>query len=109
MNTTNPKLNAAGYPDPTAYEALAAVHREERRKVRPYRPLVYVCSPLAEDIARNMERARQYCKFAVGRGVTSRKNREKNSTKNEGRETGKAKAKRKDKREVEMASLLRGK
>lgn len=28
-NTTNPRRNAEGYPDPTAYEALKNIDREE--------------------------------------------------------------------------------
>ena len=63
------KRNAEGYDDPTTYEALTAVYREEWRKAHPYRPLVYVCSPFAGDMARNTERARQYCKFAVEQGA----------------------------------------
>jgi len=63
------KKNAEGYPDPTAYAALTAVHKEERRGARSYRLLVYICSPFAGDMARNTERARQYCKFAVERGA----------------------------------------
>jgi hypothetical protein len=69
MNTTNPRLNASGCPDPTAYEALEAIRREERQKMRPHRPLVYVCSPFAGDVARNTENARRYCRFAVRQGA----------------------------------------
>lgn len=45
-----------GYPDPTAYEALTAVERDE--KVKQYLPLVYIASPFAGDTERNTERAR---------------------------------------------------
>jgi hypothetical protein len=69
MNLTNPKLNAEGYYDPTAFEALSAVRREEKAKARTYRPLVYICSPFAGDPVRNTERARQYCRFAVSQGA----------------------------------------
>jgi hypothetical protein len=69
MNLTNPKLNAEGYFDPTAFEALSAVRREEKAKARTYRPLIYICSPFAGDVPGNTERARQYCKFAVRRGA----------------------------------------
>jgi len=59
------KYNHERYPDPTAYEALTAVRREEKRRSRVYRPLVYICSPFAGDVERNIENARKYCAFAV--------------------------------------------
>lgn len=40
----------------------------DKAKDRTYRPLVYICSPLAGDVAGNMERARQYCRFALKKG-----------------------------------------
>lgn len=61
------KYNGEGYPDPTAYEALTAVQREEKKK--PYRPLVFVCSPLAGAVERNLENARRYSRFAVDSGM----------------------------------------
>jgi hypothetical protein len=63
------KKNAEGYADLTAYEALTAVQQKERREARPYRPLVYVCSPFAGDVERNTINARQYSRFAVERGA----------------------------------------
>ncbi len=36
-------FNNEGYADPTAYEALNRIQREESRK--KYRPMVYICSP----------------------------------------------------------------
>ena len=35
---------------------------------RAYRPLVYICSPLSGDVDGNMEKARQYCRFALEQG-----------------------------------------
>lgn len=61
------KHNGEGYPDPTAYEALTAVQKQENKK--PYRPLVFVCSPLAGAVAQNLENARRYSRFAVDRGA----------------------------------------
>lgn len=61
------RYNSEGYPDPTAYEALTAVQKEENKK--PYRPLVFVCSPLSGAVARNLENARRYSRFAVDRGA----------------------------------------
>lgn len=60
------KYNSEGYPDPTAYEALTAVEREE--KAKQYLPLVYIASPFAGDMERNTEKARGYCRFAVSKG-----------------------------------------
>jgi hypothetical protein len=48
---------------------LTAIEREEYRKAHPRRPMVYICSPFAGDEAGNIERARQFCKFAVRQGT----------------------------------------
>lgn len=63
------KFNAEGYYDPTTYEALTNWEREEKRKAHTYRPLVFICSPYAGDVARNIENARRYCGFAVKQGA----------------------------------------
>jgi len=62
------KFNAEGYYDPTAYEALSAVEKEERA-AKTQIPLVYIASPFAGDLERNTERARGYCRFAVSQKV----------------------------------------
>lgn len=59
--------NKEGYPDPTAYEALSNVARDGKA-AKTYLPLVYIASPLAGDTERNTEKARGYCRFAVGKG-----------------------------------------
>jgi hypothetical protein len=61
--------NHEGYHDPTAYEAMLAVTRAELRELRPYRPLVYICSPFAGDVERNIENAKRFCRFAVKQGA----------------------------------------
>jgi len=61
------KINSEGYYDPTPYEALTNVIREEEVK-KKYLPLVYIASPFAGDTERNMERARGYCRLAVSKG-----------------------------------------
>ncbi len=61
------KINSEGYYDPTPYEALTNVIREEEEK-KKYLPLVYIASPFAGDTERNMERARGYCRLAVSKG-----------------------------------------
>lgn len=59
------KYNSEGYHDPTTYEALMKIEKEEKAEKRAYRPLVYICSPFAKDEERNMEKARRYSRFAV--------------------------------------------
>lgn len=60
------RVNSEGYYDPTAYEALKAVAREEKAKA--YMPLVYIASPYAGDTEWNIQRARGYSIFAVSKG-----------------------------------------
>ena len=57
------KFNSDGYYDPTTYEALSKVEREE--KAARYRPLVYICSPFSGDISGNIERAKKYSRYTV--------------------------------------------
>lgn len=57
------KFNSEGYYDPTTYEALSKVEREE--KAARYRPLVYICSPFSGDISENIERTKKYSRYAV--------------------------------------------
>lgn len=60
--------NHEGYADPTAGRACANVRREERRRRKlGYMPLVYICSPFAGDVEKNVQNARRYCAFAVHR------------------------------------------
>ena len=61
------KLNAERYYDPTAYEALSAIENEERA-LRAFRPIVYICSPYAGEVSKNVENARRYSRFAVNQG-----------------------------------------
>lgn len=60
--------NSEGYMDLTAYEAMTAIEREERKALRAFRPIVYVCSPYAGDIESNVAAARRYSRFAVESG-----------------------------------------
>ena len=63
---TASKYNSEGYYDPTTYEALSRIEREER--AARYRPLVYICSPYSHGcINANIENARKYSRFAVDR------------------------------------------
>ena len=61
------KFNSEGYYDPTTYEALTNIEKEERA-LRAFRPIVYICSPYAGDVATNVENARRYSRFAVEAG-----------------------------------------
>lgn len=60
-------FNNEHYADPTVYEALTNIEAE-RKALRAFRPIVYICSPFAGDIDRNIENARIYCRFAVDAG-----------------------------------------
>ena len=61
------KFNSEGYYDPTAYEAMTAVEKEERA-LRAFRPIVYICSPYAGDVEKNVAAAQGYSRFAVDKG-----------------------------------------
>lgn len=61
------KKNAEGYQDPTAYEALTNIVKEER-SVRAFRPIVYICSPFSGNTEVHTGMARAYCRFAVDKG-----------------------------------------
>lgn len=61
------KYNREGYYDPTAYEALNHIE-EEKRVLRAFRPIVYICSPYAGEIENNVKAAQRYSRFAVNSG-----------------------------------------
>ena len=61
------KYNSEGYYDPTPYYAIQHLERQEIPTF-PYRPVVYVCSPLAGNVQENQKAARRYCRFTVDRG-----------------------------------------
>ena len=61
------KYNSEGYLDPTAYDALSSIENEARA-LRAFRSIVYVCSPYAGDIEKNIAAARTYSRFAVEQG-----------------------------------------
>ena len=60
------RRNSEMYYDPTAYEALSRVDREEQ--AMQYRPLVYICSPYSGDVARNTRNARRFSRYAAMHG-----------------------------------------
>ena len=62
------KVNAEGYYDPTAHEALTAIEKLEKAQARTYRPMVYICSPYSGNVEVNSESAKRYSKFAVYMG-----------------------------------------
>ena len=69
------RFNHEGYYDPTAYEALnnadmalrAAQKERTQRLYKPYRPIIYVCSPYAGNVEKNVAAAQEYCKYVVSR------------------------------------------
>lgn len=64
------KYNFEGYRDLTAYSALLNIEKQKRvdhlnrlkRRVHDYRPLVYLCAPVA-DVVNRPEQLRAYCQF----------------------------------------------
>ena len=62
--------NSEGYVDPTPYQALSELEREEKKALRAFRPIVYICSPYAGDVEGNVAAARRYSRFAVGKGYS---------------------------------------
>ena len=64
-------FNREGYPSPTEYYAELHIMQEERAKrkaLAKFRPLVYICSPFAGDVKKNVRKARLYSRLAVKRG-----------------------------------------
>lgn len=57
--------NSEGYLDLTAHEAMTDIEREKKKN----KPIVFICSPFAGDIAGNTERAKRYGRFAVSEKV----------------------------------------
>ncbi len=57
--------NAEGYYDPTAYEAIKNISKNEKNENRN---IVYICSPLRGDIVRNQNKALGYCRFVISKG-----------------------------------------
>lgn len=62
------KFNPEGYYDPTSYEALSNITREERAARAAFRPMVYICSPYSGDIEANTNKAKAFCRFALDNG-----------------------------------------
>ena len=60
----NPRYNASGCLDMTAYEAIRNMEREEKNRYEK----VYICSPFAGDTEKNTQNALRYCRFALERG-----------------------------------------
>lgn len=59
--------NSEGYADPTAYDALTIIEKEERA-LRAFRPIVYICSLYAGDAESNIKATQKYSRFAVNKG-----------------------------------------
>ncbi|MCB5702398.1 hypothetical protein LIQ46_05430 [Megasphaera elsdenii] len=61
------KFNDEHYLDPTPQQALSTIEAE-KKAMKAYRPLVYVCSPYSGDTLKNTENARRYSRFAFEQG-----------------------------------------
>lgn len=61
------KFNSEGYYDPTAFEAMTMIEKEEKA-LRAFRTIVYICSPFSGDVDGNIAAAQRYSRFAVGKG-----------------------------------------
>lgn len=61
------KFNSEGYYDPTAFEAMTMIEKEEKA-LRAFRTIVYICSPFSGDVEGNVKAARCYSRYAVGKG-----------------------------------------
>jgi len=57
--------NSEGYLDPTAYEALTSIERENKR----WRKVVFICSRYAGDVETTVMRTKRYARFAVTEGA----------------------------------------
>ncbi len=65
------RYNAEGYNDPTAFEAMTCILKEQataRKAPRKYMPKVFISSPFAGEVENNIVNARRYCAFAVENG-----------------------------------------
>lgn len=71
MSWIGPK-NHEHYSDPTPYEALNRKHHRPKKESvvhKPFKPMVYICSPYAGDVEKNVRNARKYCRYAFERGA----------------------------------------
>lgn len=59
------RFNSSGCKDPTYYEALKHELIANKKAYARYRPIVYICSPYAGDVKKNVKMARIYSRFAV--------------------------------------------
>ena len=59
------KYSSKGYYDPTADMAIGRAARDE--KIDGNLPMVFICSPFAGKVIRNVDNARKYCRFAVSK------------------------------------------
>lgn len=70
------KYNSEGYNDPTTYEALTNIDKQDKAAKKAahfclsekYRPLVYICSPYSGTITKNVKRTRKFCHFSLDIG-----------------------------------------
>lgn len=61
------KFNDEHYLDPTPQQALSTIEAE-KKVMKTYRPLVYVCSPFSGDTLKNTKNTRRYSRFVFEQG-----------------------------------------
>ena len=65
-------FNAERYPDPTAYAALQAIDKKDRKAINSFvhqpKAWVYICSPYRGDTKVNIELAKRYSKAVALEG-----------------------------------------
>lgn len=61
------EFNSIGYHDPTVFEALTNIEKEEKEAARKaaYRPLVFVCSSYAGETEINVSNACKFSRFTA--------------------------------------------
>ena len=61
------RYNSEHYYDPTAYEALSNIEKEERA-LWSFRPIVFICSPFSGNTEENVKAAQRFSRYAVDSG-----------------------------------------
>lgn len=57
--------NPEGYADPVPFYAISNMNTVKKR----YMPMAYICSAYGGNVEENVRKAREYCRYAVDKGV----------------------------------------
>lgn len=61
--------NHEGYMDTVPYEAISNIDHDKKAGEKPaFRPLVYICAPLAGDVEGNTRKAKEFAEYAYKNG-----------------------------------------